>query len=499
MYHSFGWTYRAATTPETFNTPWGNFYNNLLPDIEALLAVDEAQGNAFDKHVGTALIMKAYAMMAMVDIFGDIPYSEALQGTDVISPKLDDGATVYAEAITLLNEAITRLTDTDAASPAFDNFYDGDEDKWITAANTLKMRAALNTADAAAFTSAVSAGVISSASEDFQFNYSNNRNNPDSRNWKYANHYEVGDGAYMSTYMMWLLRSEKGSVDPRIRYYFMRKTDDAAGADVTEYSCHYSVGYDENDVPSWYTDVDPNMPYCIAADDGYWGRDHLNDEGIPPDGPKRTSWGLYPVGGDFDADDFVDTRESGTLGGLGEGIAPLMLSSYVDFMRAEAALSLGTGGDARALLEAAVTASLDKVEGFESLVSGKMGTEVTLRDGSSGTIKELYGMDQAAKDAYIADVLALYDAAGTDQERLAVVSKEYFIAAFGNGLESYNMYRRTGYPDNLQPALENNPGAFPLSFLYPSNSTTRNSNIEQKADLTTKVFWQNDAIIPMLY
>lgn len=486
-----GFTYRAETTPESFNGAWGNLYSGLLPDVRGLQILDENQGNVFPIHVGTARVMEAYGLMAMVDLMGDIPYSEALQGTDVISPNVDAGADVYAAAIAILDEAIALLGTPDAPKPANDNIYAGDAAKWITAANTLKMRAALNLGDGTLFNSILSGGdFIDDASEDFQFNYSNNRVNPDSRNWKYADHYEVGDGVYMSNYYMWLLRSEKASVDPRTRYYFFRKVDDAVNQDATTFSCHFGAAYDPTAIPSYYTSVDPNMPFCIAETDGYSGRDHLNGEGIPPDGPIRTSWGLYPAGGDFDADDFDDTRNNGTTGGLGAGIAPIMLSSYVHFMRAEAALHGLTTEDARAQMVAGIAASLAKVEGFEGLVSAKMGTSVTLRDGSTGTVKELYGMSAADKTDYAALAGGLYDAAGTDEERLAVVAKEYYIAAFGNGLEAYNMYRRTGYPDNIQPAIEAAPGPFPLSFFYPSNSTVRNSSIDQKDGLTTQVFWQ---------
>jgi len=145
-----------------------------------------------------------------------------------------------------------------------------------------------------------------------------------------------------------------------------------------------------------------------------------------------------------------------------------------------------------------IQASLDKVESFESLVAAKMGTTVTLRDGSSGTIKGLYGMDATDKSNYIAEVQGLYDAPGANQ--LDVVIKEFYIAAYGNGFEAYNMYRRTGYPGNLQPALED-PGPFPLSFLYPANSVDRNANLLQKPDgsLAVPVFWQDAGVATGLY
>jgi len=218
----------------------------------------------------------------------------------------------------------------------------------------------------------------------------------------------------------------------------------------------------------------------------------LNPDGIPPDGPIRTSFGLYPAGGQFDEDSFGDTRNQGTTGGMGEGILPIMLSSMVDLMRAEAALTLGTNDDARVLFESGIRASIAKAISFESLVPGTMGTTVTLRSGEEGTIKELFGSDQGDIDNYLTNVLALYDAANADG-KLDLVAKEMMIASWGNGLEAYNLYRRTGKPNNMQPALESSYGEFPRTFLLPAVHVTRNSNATQKS-FTDRVFWDDGSV-----
>ncbi|MDC1374838.1 SusD/RagB family nutrient-binding outer membrane lipoprotein, partial [Polaribacter sp.] len=64
-----------------------------------------------------------------------------------------------------------------------------------------------------------------------------------------------------------------------------------------------------------------------------------------------------------------------------------------------------------------------------------------------------------------------------------------FIANWGNGVEPYNNYRRTGMPLYIQPAQTENPGAFIRTFKYPSVAIDNNSNISPKADQTVKVFW----------
>jgi hypothetical protein len=82
---------------------------------------------------------------------------------------------------------------------------------------------------------------------------------------------------------------------------------------------------------------------------------------------------------------------------------------------------------------------------------------------------------------------AAFAAAGPDQ--LNIVAREYWISLFGSGVESYNLYRRTGLPTGMQPTVNPAPGAFPRTFWYPSSFEARNSAVEQKSDLTGKLFW----------
>jgi len=500
FYQGGSFVYLNSISPTTLNGLWFNAYADLFPDIDAMLALTEERG--LDIHSGSAKIMKAYALMVLVDLLGDVPLTESGQGTDLISPSADPGEQVYAAAIDLLDEAIAQLDGTNAAAPTNDLFYGGDADSWIKAANTLKLRAALNTRlispgeSASTINSLVSGGnIITDAADDFQFRFGSERNNPNSRHDFYNSHYETGDGAYLSNYFMWLLVGDKEDsngndvTDPRLRFYFYQKIEDAAGQDATTYSCHFSILPDQSEKPDHWDDVDPELPYCIVPGTGYSGRDHLNSEGIPPDGPIRTSYGLYPGGGQFDWDQYEDTRQRGTSGGLGQGIWPIMLSSFTDFMLAEAALTIGTNGDPRALLESGIRKSIDKVFSFTSLVPQTMSMEVEDR-GEFFTVEERFVPDQDDIDAYVDNVLRIYDEAGSDAERLAVVIKEYYIAAWGNGVEAYNMYRRTGYPDNVQPGLEPEVGQFVRSFFLPADHVTRNQNATQKS-ITDRVFWDD--------
>lgn len=510
MYHFEGaGIYEELAQEEVFNPLWIDVYSGdqntvliegdpgLFPDVLALLDIAEPIG--LNIHTGSAKILKAYTLIALADIFGSAPNSEALKGIENISPSVDSGEELYAAATTLLNEAIAELGTPVGATPAYENFYDSDPEKWIKAANTIKLKMALNTGDAAMINSIVSSdNFITSADDDLTFKYGNQRTNPNSRHPFYESHYELDDGDYLSNYYMWLLAGDKVSVDgvaiidPRIRYYFYRKVERADEQDQTTYGCQYSIFPDQSATPPHWEATSPNVPYCVLPGTGYSGRDHLNPQGIPPDGNIRTSYGLYPAGGQFDDGTFQDTRQGGSTGGQGEGIWPVLVSSMVDLMRAEAALTLGTGEDARALLEQGIRASIAKVVSFESLVPGTMSILVEDRTGESSTVRELFGTDEDDINRYVENVLALYDAAD-DDGKLDLVAKEMMIVSWGNGIEAYNLYRRTGKPNNMQPGLEPAFGQFPRTFLYPAVSVTRNASISQKK-LLDRVFWDDGSI-----
>jgi hypothetical protein len=44
----------------------------------------------------------------------------------------------------------------------------------------------------------------------------------------------------------------------------------------------------------------------------------------------------------------------------------------------------------------------------------------------------------------------------------------------------------------MQPNVEPNPGGFIRSFLYPASETGANPNVQQKAKVTQRVFWDNN-------
>lgn len=495
-----GFTYEQTHQPTEFDGMWVDVYADFFPDTRAFLDIVEPLG--LDGAAGSVKVMQAYVYFQMVDLFNDVPQAEAGLGSaedgGIINPTRNDGADVYAFANNLLDEAIEQLDSASNFGIAFDNFYGGSVASWTTLAKTLKLRAAVNTrlvGGASDIQSLVDeGGIIDANNENWEWTYGTNRNNPNNRHPFYNASYEELDGPYQSTWYMWLLAESKGFMDPRARYYFYRQErsifPDVVEDDPNAFDCIFTDLPNPDAIPPQYEAISDDMPYCLGSYDlGYYGRDHLNGSGIPPDGQYRTLFGLYPAGGAYDDGITNDeVNQNGTSGQLGEGIEPIWQASFTHFILAEAALTTDFDGDARQLLEDGIRLSMERVTAFEELLDGG---DVIATVPTEVTVEDTYVADSTIQE-YIDFVMDEYDSAENADNRLAIVAREYMIALFGNGLEAYNLYRRTCLPGNLQPGIDPNYGEFIRSALYPAIYINRNLNADQKPSLQEPVFWDTN-------
>lgn len=468
MENLFGPTYEAAFTATSFDAIWQDAYADILVETAVLKEISlEAE---FYHHIGICQVIEAYTLVTLVDMFGDVPYSEALDPDNFI-PNADPGASIYTAALGLLDQAVGNFALTPLATPDNGLIYEGNAVLWTKAAKTLQLKIHLQQrlvasgASASAINGLIADGDLIGSNPDpivnneeaFVFQYGTNAQAPNSQHPDYNANYAGGANEYMSNSYMDLMRNDKAMQDPRMVYYFYRQDVDPTN-DVTELDCI------NNAAPPHYS---PSDVYC-RVDGGYWGRDHLNNAGIPPDGQKRTTYGVYPVGGLIDQGQDVLVALGDGLGGA--GIWPILMPSFTQFMLAEAALTLGTTGDARTYFEDGIRNSMSYVGGFAGLPIG------------AGDV-----------DAYVGMALAQYDAAGSDTDRLEIVMKEQYIALWGNGVDAYNSYRRTGFPANLQPGvITANSGVFYRSLTYPASYVNRNGNANQKPNNGVQVFWDNN-------
>lgn len=476
--------YEAAYTPSSTNGVWSNAYANILADIQFLEPL--AEDANLQRHLGIAKTIKAMVLFDLVDTYNDVPYSEALDAAN-FNPKTDSGASIYAAALALLNEAKGHFAATPSTGTPNDYFYNRNYTKWIRLTNTLKLKYYLNTklVSASESTAGINALIAEDnmlkTGDDFVFLFGTTSADPDSRHPKFAGQYTSGGGDYQSTDYMHHLTVVKGFDDPRVRYYMYRQVLTNT-TNVDEQECitqlpppHYLTG---------------GFPYCNpAGNKGYWGRDHLDPDGIPPDGLKRTAYGAFPSGGRFDNNAAVNVNNGLNFGMRGAGIHPIMLAAYVDFMLAEAALTLGTTGTPKTLLLSGIEKQMNYVRAFA--ISGPEAAVINTFEPAAAYV--------TAVNNYKTYVGNQYDAAASNDAKMNVIGTEYWLALYGNGREAYDLYRRTGKPGKMQPALEADPGPFVRSYLYPNNYLVTNTTAVPKPNLAQQVFWDKNPASPWIY
>jgi len=406
-----------------------SLYAGGLKDLEDIITKATVSGDFH--YVGVAKLLKAYSYSIMVDVWDNVPYTQACGIYEY--PVFDDGLAIYNSLFPLIDEALNDLTKENEVSLAdVDLFYQGDVASWIRMGNTLKLKLynqirlldpskAKTGIEALVAAEAASPGevLITDPDQDFNF-YFVNSSNPENRHPGFQNDYMVKGEAYISNYFIdWLIQND----DPRIPYYF----------------------------------------YVQDVDEGLNGRNYGDPAPIGNDGDVRTVQGIYPVGGKYD-DGSAEAVDGSSAPGNGElRMITNMMRLYIE---AEAALTLSAtvSGTPEELFEEAMNASF---------------LEVNRLDAPNIPATDI--------DDYVAARLAEFADSTTTAGKLNLVMQEKWIALFGNGLESYNDYRRTGFPVIPIPMETNNLPL--LRFPYPDDELNANSNAPDQPDRNVPVFW----------
>lgn len=172
-------------------------------------------------------IMQVYTYQNLVDTFGNIPYSQSNQLGNNVAPAYDNGADIYTNLITRLQQDIASIDvtgDLNSASDDFssaDLFYSGDLDSWKTFGNSLLLKLGIAIADSnptlaqQTATTAINNGVITSSAEDCKLQYLTGSPNysPIYENVKANNRNDFVGGKTLIDYM-------NANNDTRISKYF---------------------------------------------------------------------------------------------------------------------------------------------------------------------------------------------------------------------------------------------------------------------------------------
>lgn len=452
-----------------YQQSWNGLYTQVLNDVEIIIREGTRQ-QRWD-YVAIAKLEKAFIYSLMVDLWGDIPYTDASQGLTVSDPTFENGAAVYDKLFALIDEALA-----DANKGAFailpttaDVIYKGDKNAWIRMGNSLKLKLfnqiRLVQPDKAkagiAALLAANVPLITTNAQDFSFRFGTTETPANRHPW-HRTEYQAGKSYYLSQNFIERLFSTD---DPRLRYYFFRQTS------------NYTVGF-------------------TPTGNGYFGRYTGDATASPNDNALKATVGVYPAGGLYDNSPInnltaaqVFVTNTGATGapkvvtntdGSGAGVFPFITNAMVKFILAEAALTMGTTGrdggpDARQLFQDGITANLSSIN------------TIATTGGNSAPV-----LPAATITAFVANRTGQYDAADAAGKLSAVMTQKY-IALYGNGIESYTDYRRTGLPVLPAPIAPLN--TFPLRLSYSVTELSTNVNVSDKADQlqtaqqTTPVFW----------
>jgi hypothetical protein len=464
-------------------------YEDVIGSLDDIIQQGTPQNNF--KYVGIAKIMKAYAYSQLVDIFGDVPFSEANKLKEGIRyPKFDDDATIYPALFTMLDEGIADLKNTtknNLTPGADDVIYGGNIVKWEKAANTIKLklytqvRKVQNVGPQVTALLADPTKLINATNEMFVIPYGP-AGSTDDRNPGYSDYTASQRADHISPWFYEILKGYNPRIfatnpDPRIPYYIYNQLT-------------------KTEVPNGQTEYRDSAFVSIYFGSGGPDRDRGQQTSI-------SLFGIYPVGGRYD--DGLGATASGTSG---TGAAPYRLITYADRLYLEAELiTVGLiTGDAKAKLKAAMEESFKQVDFV-----------ITNWVKPSQTVPAVYNTGATSPmTVYINKVLAEYD--NKPAQQFEIIMTQKWISSFGSAVDQYTDYRRTGFPilfdpndptvapgGFMQPPLNGDPVGFPgaqrpvpvsLSRTYPlslpwfQDELEQNANApDQKTPTTYKVFW----------
>jgi hypothetical protein len=158
---------------------WNALYTNTLSNLnqtKLLLPSDVHDPNVLRNDLIVTDILEVYAYSLLVNTFGNIPYSQALDRT-IPFPKYDDAKTVEYDLLTRLDTAIAGLNTAYGSFGSADQLYKGDVGQWRKFAATLKLKLALLIADTDPTTAAtkvmeaVTTGVFTSNADNASLPY----------------------------------------------------------------------------------------------------------------------------------------------------------------------------------------------------------------------------------------------------------------------------------------------------------------------------------------
>lgn len=389
--------------------------------------------------VSCATVMKVLAMQYITDLYGDCPYTEALQGSDGnIFPKYDSQQSIYMAMLSELDAALSNLNASQPA-PAADLFYGGDIDKWKKFGYSLMLRMAMrltkvDAGTAQEYAEKAYAGGVFAGNADNAFLKGENSSGHGSENPRVL----TLDGDI--EYIRWgknFINYLKSTSDPRLPV-ISEVVDLAAAVDIA--------------TPVTVSNTDPADQY--GAPNGY-----------------VTSAGDLFIGNDADYPGAV---------GAGATVAEIL----GNYSRPRTALYYDLNGPVFFLSYAEVSFLLAEAK-FRGWNVGSSSAQAYYQQGISAALAT-YATFNATTGAISASTINSYASSQmlTAGKELELINTQYWITtgSFLNFTEAWINWRRSGYP--ALTAVDY-PGQFsdviPRRHIYPTTENSTNTDNYQAA------------------
>lgn len=454
----YGSTYTYDFTSSSITGAWTSIFVDLR-DYQTIIRKAEADSK-YALYGGIAHLLKAYSYQLLVDAYGDVPYTEGLQGgAGNVTPAYDDDAEVYKLLVAEVDEAITILKANKdlvgagviGLNKTTDPVFSGDITKWIQFANNVKLRLLIRAAGSeidsfvqSAYNTFSTEGFLK---EDVLVNPGYNASTNQNPVWTYFHSNVTGTTAtaaqyYIpSKYVLGFYNGKKLSDDVRGALIYKAYPNTPSG----------QLGDEENN---------PASPLYVWYTPGTAGTAAPSSTGV------------------------VKSRTASI---------PLFLASETYFLLAEAAL---TGhvldGDAKSNFEKGITASFNylSLEGSSTIPKTGLNPELDA---------QAYIAENS--DNYLAD----FDAADTQAKKLeAIITQKYIALNIVNANEAWVEFRRTAYPQisgtNAETTFvsirsgSTRADKLPVRLLHPQDEINLNGANVPKIENTFSVpiFWDKD-------
>lgn len=421
------------------NGTWTAYYDNIFDYHKAQ---EKAEATGMDFYAGIAKIMKAHNFQALVDIFNNVPYSQALSIQTHITPAYDKGADIYKDLLKQITEGINLIKSADVNKNTrlfeADIMFHGDKTKWAKFGNSLKLRLLIHQSQVPGFNPAAEIAIITAEGSGFLGAGETAGVNPGL----------PGDPGY---------KTDKPN--PFWATYAFNKDGQTYPNNFSRantYALNLMKNLGDERYKYFYRPVRPGNSFS-----GQW---RGVDYGNPNDpGQIYNETQLSDIGGAPTA--------AGGPSGLAKSVSmdAWVFTSFESlFLQAEAQVRGWLPGDAHATYIAAVR------ESFVWL-------------GVPNAI--------AAADTYLSSLDAKVAWPASTADRIKVIAWQKYFAFNGNNhLESWNDFRRL---DIVTPAISIDPGrisnTIPIRWLYPIDEYSYNAaNVEAQGTInqfTSRVFW----------